>query len=555
MNSQAYKEAEVIDIAVSVNLANEIFYIELWHILSLVLSLCVNYYIYLKARKTAVLYTYLLTQAMLLIWIISKIFKTVSTSIEMRWLFIVVQYFGVSFLGAFLLLFAYVYVMSKLPKLRLIAVMFLPSLASFLIVATNPLHHAFYSTFTFYSDSFGNLFYLSMTVSYAYLLISIIMLSRGFMKIFGAEKTRAVLFSLAIILPFTANAFYIFRLPKLLWGVTPLFDYTPIATNISLMLFMLGALKYRFLDIMPIAKKQLFDALSDAVIICGKNDKITVFNPRAALIFPSLRRNEVFTLDTDGLEIDGRTYRVFKNRQKSTVIHRLKDISEINSMLMEAQTKNAELTETRKKLEQMLALKKDLTALIAKNFILQELHDVLGHSMVLAISACEIEVINEAKNYRNSLYSIKKLLIESQSELISALKSENKTERRTSLMIAIDSIISNASTSRVKVDSSVVGSPFELDSGMSTALFRMCQEAITNSIKHSDSDEIHIVLRYNDNELELFIMDNGNGCEEIVFGKGLLGMRGRIEKLGGKIEFSSGLDCGFRIHAKVKRSC
>lgn len=544
----------MIDIAVSMSLANEIFFIELWHVLSLILSLCVNYYIYLKARKSYALYAYLLTQAMLLIWIVAKIFKTVSTTIEIRWLFIVIQYFGVTFLGAFLLVFAYVYVKSKLPRPLLIVLIFLPALASFLIVATNPLHYAFYSKFTFYSDSFGSLFYLTMAVSYIYLLISIILLSRGFMKMFGVERIRAVLFGMAILLPFIANVFYVFRLPKLLWGITPLFDYTPIATNLSLMLFMLGALKYRFFDILPMAKKQIFDALSDAVVICGKGNKVSAFNQSAALIFPNIKKNDCFRLSNESLELNQRTYKVFKNSFKSFEIYRLKDSSEINRMLMEAQTKNAELSETKEKLEHILARKKDLTALIAKNYILQELHDVLGHSVVLAISACEIEAINEADNYNNTLFSIKKLLIESQAELINALESGTKIERRTSLMIAVDSIISNAVTSRVKVDSTVLGSPFELVSGTSKAIFRMCQEAITNSIKHSDSDEIHIVLRYNENELEVFIMDNGQGCEEIIYGKGLLGMQERIKKTGGQIKFSSGKDCGFRIYAKVKRS-
>jgi signal transduction histidine kinase len=100
----------------------------------------------------------------------------------------------------------------------------------------------------------------------------------------------------------------------------------------------------------------------------------------------------------------------------------------------------------------------------------------------------------------------------------------------------------------------VLGTPFELGSVTSKAIFRMCQEAITNSLKHSNSDEIHIVLRYNENDLEIYIMDNGQGCEKIVFGKGLMGMKRRIIKNGGQIDFTSGEDCGFRIHAIVKRS-
>jgi hypothetical protein len=53
-------------------------YIELWHILSLLLILCVNYYIGLKARRTPLLYTFFAAQLMLGLWMIAKIGKTVS---------------------------------------------------------------------------------------------------------------------------------------------------------------------------------------------------------------------------------------------------------------------------------------------------------------------------------------------------------------------------------------------------------------------------------------------------------------------------------------------
>jgi signal transduction histidine kinase len=491
---------------------------------------------------------------MLLIWIVAKIFKTVAPNIIIRWFFIVVQYFGASFLGPCLLLFAIIYIYGRLPKLKHTILLFLPGLLCFLVAATNPLHNMFYSVFTFYKDSFGELFYVCMTVNYIYLAASIILLSRGFLKMFGIERARAAIFTMAIILPLIINVFYVFKLFKLFWGVRPLFDYTPIATNLSLMLFALGSMKYRFFDILPMARKQLFQSLSDGIIICDSKNRVCAFNHKAAHLFKEIGCGKRFMFEAENHEINERTYRLIKTRLKKYIIYRFKDISDINSLLKQAKLKNCELTDIKSRLEHTLSVKQALTALKAKNYIMQELHDVLGHSVVLAISACEVEKINEARNYKNTLYGIKKLLSESQAELKGALKTENSPERRTSLIIALDSIIANTTSSRLKVAHTVIGKPFELDSKASKAVFRLCQEAITNSIKHSESDEAYIVLRYYEDKLEIIIMDNGKGCEVIVPGKGLLGMRERIKDIGGSIEFVSGLDCGFRIHAAVERS-
>jgi len=539
---------------VSIKLADEIFKIEMWHIISLLFSVAVNYYIYLNARKSPLLYTYLSTQAMLIIWIVAKIFKTVAPTIEQRWFFIVLQYFGASFLGPCLLLFAYAYTKRKLPKLSQIFLLYLPALYCFSIVASNPIHFQFYSNLTFYSDSFGKLFYVNMAIAYIYLFISIYLLSRGFLKMFGSEKKRAYLFSGAIIIPFVMNIFYVFRLFKLFFGHTPLFDYTPIATNVSLVFFALAAMKYRFLDILPMARRQIFDGLSDAVVVCDENLKICDFNQKAISIFPNIKYGEIFEISQDSIKIDEKVYKVLSNNDKNSNVFRFSDITAISSMLCEVQNKNDELSETKEKLEQMLTVKKNLITVKASNYILQELHDILGHATVLAISACEIEVINGAFHYEDTLFGIKKLLVESQSELRHALKSEENNYRRTSLIIAIDSLISNTTSSRIKVEQTVQGKPFEFDSETSQAILRLCQEAVTNSLKHSSSNEVHVVLRYNENDLEIFVMDNGEGCDEIICGKGLTGMQDRLKAVNGTISFTSDINCGFRIYAKVGRS-
>jgi len=78
-----------------------------------------------------------------------------------------------------------------------------------------------------------------------------------------------------------------------------------------------------------------------------------------------------------------------------------------------------------------------------------------------------------------------------------------------------------------------------LDSARATAAFRICQEALTNVVRHARAKEIHVHLDKIDRELLLEIHDDGQGIlpEKITDATslGLLGMRERAGALGGTL--------------------
>lgn len=67
------------------------------------------------------------------------------------------------------------------------------------------------------------------------------------------------------------------------------------------------------------------------------------------------------------------------------------------------------------------------------------------------------------------------------------------------------------------------------------ALLRTMQEALTNSARHSQGQNLWVVLRREPRQLLLDIRDDGRGSGALVPGSGLAGMRERIEGLGGAL--------------------
>jgi PAS domain S-box-containing protein len=78
-----------------------------------------------------------------------------------------------------------------------------------------------------------------------------------------------------------------------------------------------------------------------------------------------------------------------------------------------------------------------------------------------------------------------------------------------------------------------------LDADLSTALFRILQEALTNVARHANATAVEIELRRDDDHAVLVIADNGRGITprelEDVRSLGLLGMRERALLLGGGV--------------------
>jgi signal transduction histidine kinase len=110
----------------------------------------------------------------------------------------------------------------------------------------------------------------------------------------------------------------------------------------------------------------------------------------------------------------------------------------------------------------------------------------------------------------------------------------------------------------VEIDFKSENVPKELTQEVSLPLFRVLQEALQNSIKHSGSRRIQVSLRQEANEVELVVHDSGVGfeLEEAIKGRGL-GLTSMIERLkvaNGRLSIDSDPQHGTTLHARVPLS-
>ena len=83
----------------------------------------------------------------------------------------------------------------------------------------------------------------------------------------------------------------------------------------------------------------------------------------------------------------------------------------------------------------------------------------------------------------------------------------------------------------------------EIDPDLTTAIFRIVQEATTNVIRHANASMVTIQVRVRDGELVVEVLDDGIGMDGNQSSKlnsmGLAGMRERARYLGGRLEITS----------------
>jgi signal transduction histidine kinase len=84
-------------------------------------------------------------------------------------------------------------------------------------------------------------------------------------------------------------------------------------------------------------------------------------------------------------------------------------------------------------------------------------------------------------------------------------------------------------------------------------VYRLVQEALNNVLKHASAGSAKVSARLVDHQVQITVQDDGRGFdpESVSTGRGLTGMRERIESLGGEIEMHAEPEHGTQVSARL----
>jgi signal transduction histidine kinase len=192
--------------------------------------------------------------------------------------------------------------------------------------------------------------------------------------------------------------------------------------------------------------------------------------------------------------------------------------------------------------------------------IARELHDVVAHSvstMVVQAEAGEALLDRDPERAREAFDSIRgsgrQALVELR-RMLGLLRSgdpELALVPQPSLQ-HLDLLVEQVRSAGLPVDVEVEGRPRPLAAGVDLSAYRIVQEALTNTLKHSASEHARVTVRYADHDVEVEVVDDGRGSlNGAGTGHGLAGMRERALLYGGEIEAGPRAEGGFRVRARL----
>ena len=228
-------------------------------------------------------------------------------------------------------------------------------------------------------------------------------------------------------------------------------------------------------------------------------------------------------------------------------------VSLLVNALLSACRSQQKLALAHEKLRRYAAKVEDQATLQERNRIAREIHDSLGHSLTAQTILLENALLflppnaNRARDYlvhaKDSAYQA----LREVSKSVSALRKDPL--RDPPLPTAIPALAADICIpAHIKIECEIELSE-PLPDEVNLALFRIVQEALTNTVKHSQSTQVSVKLSAKRDRLHLQVLDNGQGFDpsKNTTGFGMRGMRERASDLGGSCQIWSAPGKGCRV--------
>ncbi len=217
------------------------------------------------------------------------------------------------------------------------------------------------------------------------------------------------------------------------------------------------------------------------------------------------------------------------------------------AMLNEVKAK-MELAQVNAELRATQELIKESGQMTERLRIARELHDLIGHQ--LTALSLNLEVAKHLSDAKAKEHIIKaqlmnKILLSDLRKVVSSMLDTEEID----LVKVLNGLIENVPKPKIHFD--ISEDLIVRDPNRAHVIVRCVQEVITNSIKHSNAENLWFSIEIKNYNINIKARDDGRGAQGVKAGNGLTGMAERLAEVGGKLSFASQQGQGFNIEASL----
>jgi signal transduction histidine kinase len=213
-----------------------------------------------------------------------------------------------------------------------------------------------------------------------------------------------------------------------------------------------------------------------------------------------------------------------------------------------------ELREANRQLREYAAQAEELATAEERNRLAREIHDGLGHYLTginMQIQAGRAMLDHDRGVALDALDKAQALAQEGLTEVrrsVAALRASPLDNQ--SLPQAIEALVNECRAAGIATGFTIAGGARDLPPQIELALYRAAQEGMTNMRKYAQTSSAEVALDYQD-RIRLTVSDTGVGTDDPSGGYGLVGIRERVQMLGGTMRIETAPGEGFALEVEV----
>ena len=177
----------------------------------------------------------------------------------------------------------------------------------------------------------------------------------------------------------------------------------------------------------------------------------------------------------------------------------------------------------------------------------QTLHDKLGHNIngsIYQLEATKVIMDKDPEKARGMIQAVIDQLRTGMDEIRAILRKERPDKKQMALLQLYE-LCEDCNKKGVEAELETEGDLTRVSAEMWEIILDNSFEAVTNSMKYSKCKHIMISIIALNRMVRCTVSDDGVGCEKIVDGMGISGMRQRVRTAGGSIDFET--EAGFKV--------
>jgi signal transduction histidine kinase len=230
-------------------------------------------------------------------------------------------------------------------------------------------------------------------------------------------------------------------------------------------------------------------------------------------------------------------------------------VAVFTASIMREQKMRRELAEANQRLREYTSQIERNAILEERNRLAREIHDGLGHYLTavnIQLKAAQaileqdpsaaIQAVNKAQTLsEEALADVRRS--------VTALRTDQPVSQKASLVIT--PLVESNSSDGLKILFNLTGNEVDLPPHVVFTIYRIVQEALTNTRKHAQASSVNISLKYLADHLELSVADDGVGmdlnADRSTSHFGLLGLKERVQMMGGNVDIQSSPGAGMTL--------